>query len=206
MRGPLQTGFPRRPDEIAAPYRRITESADPAELIDGGQSETELYWGGSSPRTSTTRQPADARRVGRLQVVVRAIAERRSAGVLALAEIHRLRFFCRPGHRREGRVLMRAIAEWLICGLAAGAPIVRLARFHFDWLRPLFGHYRLSAHPCSPSRAPRYDPRRIARLSPRLSARAITLLPMAGAHNNRCSGSPGAKRVENSAPGWSKVG
>jgi|GEM_PF-3365500 len=88
------------------------------------------------------------RRVGRLQVVVRAIAERRSAGVLALAKIHRLRFFCCPGHRREGRVLMRAIAEWLICGFAAGAPIVRLARFHLDWLRPLFGDYRLSAHPC----------------------------------------------------------
>ena len=147
--------------------------------------------GGISPRTSPTRQPADARSVGRLQLAVRAIAERRSARVLALAEIHRLRFFCRPGHRREGRVLMRAIAEWLICGLAAGAPIVRLARFHFDWLRPLFGHDRLSAHPCSPSRTSRYDPRPIAQLSPRLSACATTLLPMAGAHNDRCSGLPG---------------
>jgi hypothetical protein len=147
--------------------------------------------GGISPRTSPTRQPADARSVGRLQVAVRAIAERCSARVLALTEIRRLRFFCRPGHRREGRALMRAIAERLICGLAAGAPIVRLARFHLDWLWPLFGHYRLSAHPCSPSRNSRHNPRRFARFLPRLSARATTLLPTAGAHNNRCSGLPG---------------
>jgi len=146
--------------------------------------------GGMSPRTSPRRQPADARRVGRLQVVVRAIAERRPASVLALAEIHRLRFFCCPGHRREGRVLVRAISEWLIFGLAAGAPVVGFARFHFDWLRCLFGHDRLSAHSCSPSRMSGHDPWRIARLPPRLSARATTVLPMAGAHNNRCSGPP----------------
>ena len=132
------------------------------------------------------------------KVAVRAIAERRSARVLALAEVHRLRFFCRPGHRRDGRALMRAIAEWLICRLAAGAPIVSLARFHLDWLWPLFGHDRLSAQPWSPCRRSRYDPRRFARLLPRLSARAAALLTRAGAHDHRCSGLPG--RAGGSSP------
>lgn len=49
MRSPLRTGFPRRPDEIAAPYRRNTECGDPAELIDGGRSETELRSAGARP-------------------------------------------------------------------------------------------------------------------------------------------------------------
>jgi hypothetical protein len=33
------------------------------------------------------------------------------------------------------RSLVRAIAERLLLGLAAGAPIVRLSRFDIDWIR-----------------------------------------------------------------------
>src|SRR5690349_3374107 len=64
--------------------------------------------------------------------LVAAVAHRRVAGLLARAEIGCLVSVRCPLLGRELRPLVRAVAEWLLLGLAARAPPIVLARLHFD--------------------------------------------------------------------------
>ena len=58
--------------------------------------------------------------------------EAKYAPMLAAAEKGDLVAWCGPGHRREFRALVRAIAERLLLAQPAGAPVVGLVLFHFQ--------------------------------------------------------------------------
>jgi len=65
------------------------------------------------------------------QCTVATVAQRRLAGVFTPAEKGLATHFRRVSLRREFRALMGTVAERLLRGLAAGAPVVSLAGLHF---------------------------------------------------------------------------
>ena len=79
----------------------------------------------------TTFRKKWARVKPELKRLVRAVAERGSGALLALAEPALAGFWCRPGQRRENAFgLVAAIAEGLAFGKAAAAPPIFLALFN----------------------------------------------------------------------------
>ncbi len=74
-----------------------------------------------------------------------AVAQRAVGAVFAAAEIDRARLLGLVWRWRKSRSLVRAVAEWLRCALAARAPVVGFAGFDFDGDRGFLGDDR-SAH------------------------------------------------------------
>src|SRR6266446_11012412 len=79
-----------------------------------------------------------------------AAAERLCRGLFAGAEPHLFALRRHPLHRRERGALVRAVAEWLVLRLAAGAPPVVLAGFHSDADWRGSGDHGLVTHGRSP--------------------------------------------------------
>lgn len=75
-----------------------------------------------------------------------AVAQRLLPRMLAAAEEHLAVLFRLILHRLEVRALVRAIAEWLPRGLAAGAPEIGLALFHLDGEGGFLGDFRSVCH------------------------------------------------------------
>jgi len=67
--------------------------------------------------------------------IMRAIAERRTAGFFATAQINRFGFFRSEFHRCKFRALMRAIAERLAFAMATGAPEIGFSLFDLNGIR-----------------------------------------------------------------------
>src|SRR5690606_41737579 len=86
-------------------------------------SSPAIIAGGRGRGVQPERAP---RRVARLQRLVRTVAQRLVAAVLAAAEIHGLRRVGLVLDRRERRRLVRAVAERLPLALAARARAVGL--------------------------------------------------------------------------------
>src|SRR5208282_2255369 len=78
------------------------------------------------------------------EALVRAVAIGRILASLAAAEIGGSALLGGERRGRETRVLVRAVAEWLVGGLSAGAPVIGLACFEFLRKGPLLGDDRFS--------------------------------------------------------------
>jgi len=77
-----------------------------------------------------------------LEIFVATVAEGLLGGMLAAAEIDRLRFCGLVLHRSEIGAFVTAVAERLLSALAAGAPEVTLACFHFYRIRTFLSDCR----------------------------------------------------------------
>ena len=114
---------------------------------------------------------------------MRAIAERRICGALALAEKAGFRFFRRKGERCEVCAAMRAITKRLLFGTSAPAPVIGLASFEidFDWL---FGCNNRICHRAHPSEFSHHCYSWMQQEA--LSANAIWCLRCASRRQNEC--------------------
>jgi hypothetical protein len=77
-----------------------------------------------------------------LEFGVAAIAENRTGGVLAAAEVYGFRFRGLEFHRRKAAALMAAVAEGLAGAPAACAPVVALAGFDSNGIGASLCNYR----------------------------------------------------------------
>lgn len=76
------------------------------------------------------------------EILVATVAEGLLGGMLAAAEIDRLRFCGLVLHGSEIGAFVTAVAEGLVGALAAGAPEVAFACFHFYRIRTLLSDCR----------------------------------------------------------------
>src|SRR5215510_9864905 len=81
-----------------------------------------------------------------LKKKVRAVAERRIAGILAAAKQCRFSALCREHHGLDAGARVRAVAEWLLLAPAAPAPRIALAGLELDLIGAELRPFRLLRH------------------------------------------------------------